>query len=231
MFPSFIESGTHALKTRYRGLKVRYRNYAVALGLALVPYVPLTPHLPMWWLLRWLRKHLDFQLNAKEITLILSAIQRHPQCRLLVFGLGNDSLLWCRANCRGTTYFLEDNSAWFTTVTRAHPQLRADLIQYGTQLHQWPELLTRPKALGLELPGAATSAPWDVILVDAPAGFGDGPGRMQSIYAAATELGRPGTDVFVHDCDRPAEQAYCDQFLKPENLRAEVARLRHYQWP
>ena len=53
------------------------------------------------------------------------------------------------------------------------------------------------------------------------------PGRMKSIYQSSRLISDSG-DVFVHDCDRPVEIAYCDRFLKEENLRAEVQKLRHY---
>ena len=69
---------------------------------------------------------------------------------------------------------------------------------------------------------------WDIILVDAPAGWGDQtPGRMKSIFIAS-QLAANYTDVFVHDCDRIVEKTYSHTFLKQENLKTEIQKLRHY---
>jgi hypothetical protein len=53
--------------------------------------------------LRFLRKRFGIQLTAKQIAAILTHIRQKKDCKLLVFGLGNDSLLWAMANRHGKT--------------------------------------------------------------------------------------------------------------------------------
>jgi hypothetical protein len=83
----------------------------------------------------------------------------------------------------------------------------------------------------MDLPVEVGSRRWDVILVDGPTGHKDGqPGRMKSIYAAST-LVAPGGCVFVHDCERPAEQAFASRYLGDDRLYIEAkgrAMLRGY---
>jgi glucuronoxylan 4-O-methyltransferase len=81
----------------------------------------------------------------------------------------------------------------------------------------------------MKLPNTIEALGWDVILVDAPAGYTDSkPGRMKSIFLAKRLAASPG-DVFVHDCEREVERVYCDRFLGREHLTSEVNLLRHYQ--
>ncbi len=90
-------------------------------------------------------------------------------------------------------------------------------------------MLESPERLEMELPAGIEAENWDIIIVDAPHGFNDTlPGRMKSIFAAS-RLAKTGCDVFVHDCHREVERAYCDRFLQSDNLIAEVHKLRHYR--
>jgi hypothetical protein len=58
------------------------------------------------------------------------------------------------------------------------------------------------------------------------------PGRMKSIYTAS-RLVAAGGHVFVHDCERPAEQAFAARYLGDDRLVVEVkgrAILRGYRF-
>lgn len=168
-------------------------------------------------------------MSAAELAAVVAAVRQRPGCRLLVFGLGNDSPFWAAVNRRGRTVFLEDDPAWREAVCRRHPELIARQVRYGTRLPEWRELLGRPAELEMSLPEGVGFGEWDVVLVDGPAGWADStPGRMKSIYAAA-RLAASGGDVFVHDCDRPAECAYSDRYLTAPRLVATVGKLRHYR--
>ena len=70
--------------------------------------------------------------------------------------------------------------------------------------------------LKLDLPVDIVDTKWDIIIVDAPAGYGmDMPCRMKSIYESY-ELSNQtsGVDVFVHDAQRRIEKMYTDYFFK-----------------
>lgn len=171
------------------------------------------------------------QLSVQEYSLIAETLLRKAPCNMLVFGVGMDSALWIRWNAGGTTLFLEDNKIWLKRIQKQIPNIQAYLVEYLTLRSQWKDLLTQDHLLYMELPQQVLETQWDIIFVDAPAGYDDTkPGRMKSIYMAALlafQQKRP-VDIFVHDCDREVEAVYCSQFLKDEHLKEAIDRLRHY---
>ena len=177
------------------------------------------------------RQYSGIQLSTEQIVLIHRAIKKHPHCRLLVFGLGNDTPLWMEANRHGETVFLEDNDKWFEHVTKLYPQIKAYRVHYPTQRSQWHDLLNRTKDLMMQLPAEVANRKWDVILVDAPAGYSDkNPGRMQSIYTASRLIGKGG-HIFVDDCNRKVEQVYTDKYLQKQSRIPHIllnGKLREY---
>jgi uncharacterized protein (TIGR01627 family) len=206
-----------------------------------VPWLPFKEHLAAFAgrLRADLGKELDLgdaalanvQLEARELRPIVATIRERPGCTLLVFGCGNDSQFWERVNRGGTTAFLEDNPLWIADARAILDSAIVHTVQYGTTVSEWRQLLDQPSELILELPAEIVSRRWDVILVDGPAGYNDTqPGRMKSIHAAS-RLVAPGGRVFVHDCERPAEQAFAKRYLGDDRLFLEVkgrAVLRGY---
>ncbi|MBK8163197.1 MAG: hypothetical protein IPK65_08630 [Gammaproteobacteria bacterium] len=176
-------------------------------------------------LCRWLN---EIQLFAEELTEICDVVVRMRPIRMLVFGVGNDSTFWRQLNERGSTVFLEDNAQWMSTVLARDPLADVRLVSYHTQIEESQRLMERPELLQLDLPQDVRGLRWDVVIVDAPAGWQSGqPGRMKSIFEAS-RLVCNGGHVFVHDCDREVEKAYCDRYLRPDRLTREVQRMRHY---
>lgn len=172
----------------------------------------------------------NFCMQPREIRLISRVLSRRGPCNLLVFGLGNDSTYWRRLNRGGRTVFLEDDRDWLARLAAKDPQLEAYLVQYGTVLSQWEELLHCPFRLQMYLPTGILDREWDVVLVDAPKGMNDdSPGRMKSIFIASI-LRAADADVFVHDCDREVESSYCARYLGAEHLREQTGRLNHYSY-
>ncbi len=160
------------------------------------------------------------QMELPELRAVIAAIRARPGCSLLVFGCGNDSILWERANGEGETVFLEDDTAWADRIRPKLASARIYPVEYGTTLSEWRSLLKSPDRLQLALPEAVSAHRWDVILVDGPAGYDDyekygarvSPGRMKSIYMAS-RLVAPGGMVFVHDCERAVERSYAARYL------------------
>lgn len=177
-----------------------------------------------------LRNIIGIQLSVEQLEAILTVIQQKKDGNLLVFGLGNDSLLWLTANRTGKTIFIEEHQAWFNEFKSRYPEWLAYRVSYETKLCDWKLWLNKPEKLILELNPEIHHILWDIILVDAPIGYGDdGPGRMKSIYTAS-QLINQGGDIFVHDCDREVERVYSDTFLLPKNLLKEITNLRHYHF-
>ena len=167
------------------------------------------------------RSRLGIQLHTNEIYSI--KLRLRPPIIFLIFGVGNDSIFWHDLNRSGRTVFLEDDPVWFRCLKSKYPQLEVYLIDYGTHLEDWRKLIDQPKKLTLELPSEIGGVPWDMILVDGPAGYKAGqPGRMKSVYAAA-QLIKEGGDIFVHDCDREIEREYAKKYLGEENKTGETA--------
>jgi len=186
-------------------------------------------HWPALRILRAMRRVNGVQLSAAELRAIALTVKPKAPCRFLIFGFGNDALFWMRLNRGGTTVFLEDNDEWLQNALRSNPEAAIYPIVYETLRPQWRALLDAPDNLVTKLPESVEHTRWDVILVDAPAGWGDAtPGRMKSIFLASRLVAANG-DVFVHDCDREVEQIYCDRFLHADNLVAEIRRLRQYR--
>lgn len=185
------------------------------------------PHPISFWLLR---KATGTQITPRQLQTISQAIRDQSACKLLVFGLGYDSVYWHRLNRDGSTLFLEDDDAWIDVVRARSPELAVARVSYWTQQKDWRSLAECKDRLALELPEAVRQQRWDVILVDAPAGWGDHtPGRMQSIYTAGLLCG-PGGTVFVHDCEREAEAHWCDLVFTPDRLLRVVAGERKHGW-
>ncbi len=182
------------------------------------------PVLPLIWLTR---RYNDILLNCEKLKIIINTVKKRAPCRFLVFGLGNDSILWSKANRNGETVFLEDNQSWMRDILKRNSSLTAYPVEYGSLRKDWPAYLESYEKLHMDLPDEVQREKWDVILVDAPAGHDDSnPGRMKSIFLARKLA--LNSDIFVDDCDRTVEQIYCDQFLKNENLKTELGGLRNY---
>ncbi len=175
------------------------------------------------------RKLNHIQLSPREIGIILRTLKQNAPCNFLVFGMGNDSPLWQQANRGGHTVFIEDDELWLRRVQDFQPMITAFLVEYGTRKSEWRQLLQNPERLEMKLPDEIERERWDVVLIDGPHGSTDSnPGRMKSIFLGARLVRNEGT-VFVHDCDRIVERAYCDRFLGTPNFIEQVQKLRHYQ--
>nr|CAB3459636.1 unnamed protein product [Digitaria exilis] len=196
------------------------------------------------------------QQTADEIGVSLRVLQRRAPCNFLVFGLGFDSPMWAALNHGGRTVFLEEDASWIANVRSKHPSLESYHVTYDTvltdadallELRSHPSCVAQPDLaaaadascrLALKnLPPVFHELEWDLIMVDAPTGWTpQSPGRMGAIYTAgmAARARRPGdgpTDVFVHDVDRPVEDAFSKAFLCEGYLAEQVGRIRHFVIP
>jgi uncharacterized protein (TIGR01627 family) len=172
----------------------------------------------------------NIQLSPEQLISIIDTLK--PPCNLLVFGVGNDSSLWIKANKDGNTVFIENNIDWLNKVKRINPELKSVLVEYKTVLSKWKDIIDKPKELEMDFNSDdydIRKTKWDVIIVDAPMGYEEAhPGRMQSIYEASRII-KDGGHVFVHDCNRKVEGVYTTKFLLTENLIEEIGNLRHYK--
>lgn len=164
------------------------------------------------------------QMSFDEYVYLHKFINSKQNCNLLVFGLGKDSDLWLDANPNGKTIFLEDNTDWIKAVnvqmSNKNKQIDIRQITYTDVGYEADRLLTDYESgtnnLKLNLPVDVIDTEWDIIIVDAPAGYGlDMPCRMKSIYESYNlSNSHRNVDVFVHDAQRKIEKLYTDYFFK-----------------
>lgn len=148
---------------------------------------------------------------------------------VLVFGCGNDSVMWAAMNPRGRTLFLENHPKWRAQIKERQPQLEIESIDYGARTVADSLPLEEAELTAFPPPPLLTERAWDVILVDSPMGSRDHmPGRSLSIYWAS-RVARPTTHVFIDDYRRAIERTYADHFFRSRRTwNVEVPRkLRH----
>lgn len=155
------------------------------------------------------------QLSPPQIELIAAAIRsRAPGCRLLVFGLGNDTAMWRAINRDGYTLFVEDSQPWIEKCKALSPGLEVLHVSYGDRTVASSLPLDRASLEAYPVPEPLADTPWDVILVDAPTGYDDAcPGRSLSIWWAS-RLMSSHTHVFVDDHQRTLESEYTAELIE-----------------
>ena len=167
----------------------------------------------------------DILLSARELEAVAVSVRTHPG-PLLVFGAGYDSAFWTLLNCENPTIVLESERYWMKVINREWQNLRIEQVVYSTRLSELSDAeIDRMEVPSLELPADIRHQKWQTILVDAPQGWGDGPGRSQSIFEAS-RLAAEGGRIFVHDCDRPAERMLTARFL----ARFQCVKLTDRLW-
>ena len=157
------------------------------------------------------------QISPAQIEVIASAIRARAPGRLLIFGLGHDSPLWQALNPGGETIFVEASPDW---IERLRPRLpQATILSFDFAAHgSVGDAMALPHArlAAISMP-AALAGPWDVILVDGPAGYHmSDPGRALPLYWASRLMQR-ATHVFVDDYNRALERHFTDLYIRFDN--------------
>ena len=127
------------------------------------------------------------QISFDEYNYMFKIIKEKSGCNLLIFGLGKDSHMWTQCNYDGKTTFLENDPSWITAAKNTIPDLDVRTVEYDSHGYDADDLLNEFKdgkdSLSLKLDDDIRDIEWDVVLVDAPAGYHPNkPGRMKSIY-------------------------------------------------
>ncbi len=170
-------------------------------------------------------KETDYTQLCKEEILYMINFVTGKKYNMLVFGCGADTKIWVSVN-KGKTTFLEHNQNWIDNFKKKDYDILK--VDYTARSQQWRDLLDKPEQLKMELPFGIKDIAWNIIFVDAPVGNVNG--RMQSIYMASMLASRNcNTHIFVHDCEREIEKAYCDKYLGNYKLIKQIRKLRHYK--
>ncbi len=213
-------------------MKLKYYMRKALINSSLKIFVKLN----YYWALNLFRNLSNIVMDTEELNVISNCIKQIIPCNCLIFGVGNDSILWSELNVDGRTVFLEDSDEWYKKIKKKYPTVIVVKCQYSTKIYQFNELLDNPKSLEMNLPAHITTEKWNIIIVDAPLG-GDGPythndarpGRMQSIFFSS-KYQYLCNDIFVHDCDRTIEIKYCQKYLDRNHLDIINKKLWHYKY-
>jgi hypothetical protein len=197
-----------------------------------LPSIALASRWPSYLPISAMRILNRIQLSTAQLKVMSMIVKERAPCKLLIFGVGNDSVFWSTINKDGVTIFLENNKNWYQSITKSSKDLTVFLINYNTKRSDWKMLLDSPSLLDMALPNNVEKEKWDIIMVDGPDGQNDqATGRMKSIFLSSRLIKNEG-DIFVHDCNREVEGIYCNNFLKEEHLKIEIEGplgcLRHY---
>ena len=165
----------------------------------------------------------NIQLDQKVIIDILSNCK--PNTKLLVFGLGYDSKMWYEYNNKNT-YFVENNDEYIKLNEKS---IAADhIIKYNyTTTCATCMSLSDEQIKKSTIPDSLLKlAPFDIILIDGPAGCAPHlPGRLIPNYWS-TVLCKSGGLIYVDDSSRPIEKYSIEKFYKNQWKQVFTKRLQ-----
>lgn len=139
--------------------------------------------------------------------------------KILVFGLGYDSMLWYNMG-KGNVYFVESNRSYIDL----NPDIpKSNIIEYNYKN------ITVEKSFDMSIENInsypipehlSQLAPFDVIIIDGPPGYSENrPGRLLPIYWTKHHLSKKGTIVYVDDSKRKLESHCINRFLLEHKIK------------
>ncbi|GMH44948.1 hypothetical protein BSKO_12905 [Bryopsis sp. KO-2023] len=188
------------------------------------------------------------QMSHEQYIEVTKALHRCKGCDMLMWGVGFDARLWCQMVAgHGRIVFLEGTPEWFELVKKEIVGIEAYLVPYKHNMREADALLRKELTdaeLLVDLPSTVKNTNWDIIIVDAPQGYGGEkhPGRMESIYTSlqlknkSISSGKKSVEVMVHDASRHVEITWSDRVLGKTGFKAVAGHrpkvgptiLRHY---
>lgn len=179
-------------------------------------------------------------MEPDEYFKVWSHVRDNAPQNLLVWGLGYDSVMLDRLNEGGYTLFLEFDTSWVSESDASDLNYMSyDANELQTNVSDFAVFLESPHRTNLTLVEEVPC--WDTILVDSPNGFRrEHPGRGVPIYTAKKDIEgciasssyatNKIATVFVHDCNREAEDAFTRKFLGAPIVELGFKQLREFQF-
>ena len=181
-------------------------------------------------------------MEEQEYFHVMRYVRDNAPQRLLIWGLGYDSVTYQQLNTDGVTVYLEFDTSWVGKADAATRELHYagyDDKAFGTSVARVHEFIAQPHRAD-EIGLLADRPCFDTVIVDSPLGLlPENTGRAVPIYTAAGDLGRciskglyassQNVTVFVHDCNRPSEVLLTDAFLGRPVLELGPKKLREYR--
>lgn len=125
------------------------------------PSIELASRWPSYLSVSAMRILNNIQLSTAQLRAISIIVKEKTPCRLLIFGVENDSVFWSRINKEGVTVFIENNKDWYQSITEMCNNIRVFLINYNTKRSDWKMLLDSPSLLDIALPDDVKKEKWD----------------------------------------------------------------------
>jgi hypothetical protein len=190
----------------------------------------------------------EFGMEEDEYMHFMTYVRDHAPQRLLIWGLGADSLVLNLLNYGGETLFLEPDQEWIDIMKQTYAGQSLHVAHFeekafNTTVDTYHEFLLDPYRADNVGPLEAQLC-WDTVLVDSPIGSESDPtkyvGRAVPMYTALADIDRckregkytadAEVSVFVHDCTRPLEDEVSSTLFTAERLQHEVGpkKLRQY---
>lgn len=156
----------------------------------------------------------NIQMSLGQVQAIVAAIRASgPECKLLIFGCGNDSDFWHAVNATGKTVFLENHARWLAKAKKRNPSLDIRQVDYGHRTVENSLPIDEPSLRLHPMPQVMLEEAWDVVIIDSPMGYRkSSPGRALPIYWTSA-VATPRAHIFVDDYERKLERKYADHFL------------------
>ncbi len=155
------------------------------------------------------------QLAFSVITDILENVVEN-NLKMLVFGLGYDSLMWLKAT-DGNTFFVEDNDEYINLNKGTIPDENIIKYSYRDISVSKSFILTEDEIKVYSLPEKLQRlGQFDVILIDGPEGYTPiKPGRLLPIYWTKKYLSKKDSIIYIDDSNRDLEKfCVCKYFNK-----------------
>lgn len=144
------------------------------------------------------------QLSKILILKILKNIVNKNK-KVLIFGMGHDSILWYKANNSKNIFFVESDENYINLNSEIN---KKNIIKYKYKnINVFKSLKNEIDPSVYELPQKLErNKPFDVILIDAPQGYADNlPGREIPYYWSRYKLMHSKTKIYMDDIKRPLE--------------------------
>jgi len=190
----------------------------------------------------------EFGMEEDEYQHFMTYVRDHAPQRLLIWGLGADSIVLNLLNSGGETLFLEPNLEWIEILQQTKPGQELHVVHFeeelfNTTVASYQDFLLAPHRADTVGPLQGQLC-WDTVLVDSPVGSPTQPttfvGRAVPIYTALADVERckhegkypadAEVSIFVHDCTRPLEEEVSSMLFSSAKLQHEVGikKLRQY---
>lgn len=155
----------------------------------------------------------NVQLDKAIIKDIFSYFKNDP--KFLMFGCGYDTAMWAAGN--KNTYFVEDNPEYINLARQNVAEENLIQVDYKTKVYS-ADKMTDDEIKNHPIPDKIiTEAPFDIVLVDGPAGYGNGPGRLMPCYWAKM-FTKEGSIVYVDDSERHLESYAINKFFNDKYI-------------